>query len=121
MTIQALRYTNLVLRFVLELFALGALGYWGFWAGDGPVAKAALGLGAPLLAALIWGSFVAPRARVSLPLAGRLVVELAVFGSGAIALFHTGHLALAVALATIAAANRALIQLWRQDEGARST
>ena len=119
LAIQALRYANLALRFLLELVAFGALGYWGLRAGDGPVQKAALGLGAPVLAALVWGLFVAPRARVSLPLAGRLAVELAVFGSGALALFHAGHPALAVALATLAAANRALIHLWRQDERAR--
>ena len=121
MTLQALRHANLGLRFVLELSALGALGYWGFWTGDGPFAKAALGLTAPLLAAVAWGSFVAPRARVSLPLAGRLAVELAVFGSGAMALFATGQPSLAVALATFATANRALIQIWGQDERARAS
>ena len=109
-----------MLRFVLELSALGALGYWGLWAGDGPFVKAALGLGAPLLAAVAWGLFVAPRARVPLPLAGRLAVELAVFGSATIALLATGRFSLAVGLAALAAVNRALIQLWGQDERARA-
>ena len=37
---------NLVVRFVLELCALAALCYWGFWAGDGPLVGLVLGLGA---------------------------------------------------------------------------
>lgn len=110
---------NLVLRFLLELCALGALGYWGLRSGDGLVAGTALALGTPLLAAVAWGLFVAPRARVSLPLAGRLAVELAVFGSATMALSSTGHPALAAALATIAVVNRALIQTWLQDEQER--
>ena len=115
-----LRNANLALRFVLELFALGALAYWGFEAGGGLLTKVALGLGAPLLAAVAWGLFVAPRARFSLPLAGRLAVELAVFGSGTAALWASGHAALAATLAAGAAMNRALIGLWSQDERSRA-
>ena len=108
--------TNLALRFVLELCALGALGYWGSRAGGGPVSGSVLALGTPLVVAVAWGIFVAPRARVSLPLAGRLAVELAVFGSATAALYATGHHSLAAALLIVAAANRALIHHWRQDE-----
>ena len=107
---------NFALRFVLELCALGALGYWGSRAGGGPVYGAMLALGTPLVAAVAWGIFVAARARVSLPLAGRLAVELTVFGSATAALYATGHRALAAALFIVAAANRALIHHWRQDE-----
>jgi len=51
---------NLVLRFVLELCALAALFYWGWWSGEGTFAGLALGLGAVLLAAVFWGLFAAP-------------------------------------------------------------
>ena len=67
---QAFHWVNLALAFLLELCALGALGYWGVRTGDGPVAKVALGLGAPLCAAVLWGLFAAPRAPVSVPLVG---------------------------------------------------
>lgn len=60
-----------------------------------------------------------PRARVSLPLGGRLVVELAVFGAAAAALCAAGHPALAVALGALAVANRFLINRWEQDERMR--
>jgi hypothetical protein len=59
---QAFHWANLALAFLLELCALGALGYWGVRTGDGLVAKVALGLGAPFCAAVLWGLFAAPRA-----------------------------------------------------------
>jgi hypothetical protein len=79
-------YANDGLRFVLELAALTALGYWGFAEHDG-VLQWLLGLGAPLLAAVIWGAFVAPKASRPTVDPARLLLELAVFGSGVAALF----------------------------------
>jgi hypothetical protein len=38
---QAFHWANLALAFLLELCALGALGYWGVRTGGGPVAKRA--------------------------------------------------------------------------------
>ena len=49
---EAFRWANLTLAFVLELCALGALGYWGVRTGGGPVTRTALGIGAPLSAAV---------------------------------------------------------------------
>ncbi|MDP9487036.1 MAG: YrdB family protein [Actinomycetota bacterium] len=101
---EALRWANLTLAFVLELCALGALGYWGARTGGGPVAKTALGIGAPLLAAVLWGLFAAPRAPVSVPILG-LGVKLVVFGSAASALYAAGHRALAAAFALLVVVN----------------
>ncbi|MDP9437635.1 MAG: YrdB family protein [Actinomycetota bacterium] len=104
---------NLAARFLLELCALGALGYWGFAVGWNPVAKLALGLGAPLLAAAVWGLFVAPKAVVPLNMPLRLVPEALVFGSAVAALFATGHPLLAACLAVLVAVNRALVLAWK--------
>ena len=41
---QAIRWTTLALAFLLELCALGALGYWGIRTGGGLPGKAAFGL-----------------------------------------------------------------------------
>jgi Protein of unknown function (DUF2568) len=109
---QTLYWANLALAFALELCALVALGLWGFSVGGGPVAKAALGLGAPLCAAVLWGLFAAPRAPVSVPFL-RFVVKVVVFGSASLALYATGHRALAVIFAFIVGANAALIRLGR--------
>jgi uncharacterized protein DUF2568 len=40
---------NLLLRFLLELCALGALGYWGFKTGNAAITKTVLGVAAPLV------------------------------------------------------------------------
>ena len=55
-----LKYANLALAFLLELCALAALGCWGFVTGGGLPAKICLGVGVPLLAAVLWGVLVGP-------------------------------------------------------------
>jgi hypothetical protein len=83
---ETIKLANLALRFLLELCALAALAYWGFKTGESVVAKIGLGIGAPLLAAIVWGTFLAPRASIPTPGFLRLVLELVVFGSAAAAL-----------------------------------
>ena len=56
--LELIKGANLLLRFLLELCALGALGYWGFKTGSGLVAKIGLGIGAPLVVAVVWAMFV---------------------------------------------------------------
>ena len=58
-----MKVANLALRFFLEVAALVALSYWGFQAGSNDVAHWVLGIGAPLLAAVVWGLFIAPKSR----------------------------------------------------------
>jgi hypothetical protein len=109
---QAFYWANLTLAFALELCALAALCYGGFSVGGGPVAKAALGIGAPVCAAVLWGLFAAPRAPVSVPLLA-LGTKLLVFGSAALALFATGHRTLSVVFAIVVLANAVLVRLGR--------
>jgi hypothetical protein len=106
---QTVHWANLALAFALELCALAALCYWGFSVGGGPVAKAVLGIGAPVCAAVLWGLFAAPRAPVSVPLLG-LGTKLLVFGSATLALYATGHSVLALVFAFVVVANTALIR-----------
>lgn len=87
---------NLALRFLLELSALVALGFWGWslaegWRGVFP------GLGIPLLAAAAWGTFAVPNdpsrsGRAPIPTSGwaRLALELAFFAFAVWALFDLG-------------------------------
>jgi hypothetical protein len=101
--VDGLRTANLGLRFVLELAALIALAAWGFHTGDSWAADIALGIGAPVLAAVAWGLFVAPKARFVVPVAMRIAVELLVFGAAVVALWaagwHTASLVLGIAVA----------------------
>jgi hypothetical protein len=100
-----MRVANLALRFLLELALLGALAAWGFRAAEGTVASLALGLGAPLAAAVLWGAFVAPKAPRRLDDPWRLVLEVALFGTGVAALAAAGAPPLGAAFGLVVAAN----------------
>jgi hypothetical protein len=105
---SALKAVNLLARFLLELCAVVAAGYWGFRASDSAL-EWLLGLGAPLVVVMLWGAFVAPKAPSRLPDPARLVLELAIFGVAAIALVAAGSSLLGVALAVAALANIGLM------------
>jgi hypothetical protein len=98
---QAWDWTWLTLAFAAELAALVALGHWGFVQGGSTLTRVLLGIGTPVLAAVLWGLFAAPRAPVDIALLA-LLVKLLVFASAVLALLSTGHPRLAVALAVVA-------------------
>lgn len=108
------RSFNLAVRFLLELAALAALGYWGYQTGSGSFSRIALAIGAPLLAAVVWGLFVAPKATFATRGALRLGLQLLVFGAAALALANAGQTTLAIVFGGIAAANAALMAIWNQ-------
>jgi hypothetical protein len=112
--LESIRGANLALRFLLELCALGALGYWGFKTGGGLIAKIGLGIGAPLIAAVVWGTFLSPQAPVRLSGLLVLILQALVFGSAAAGLVATGHRTLALVFVVIVAINAALMYLWGQ-------
>jgi hypothetical protein len=112
-----MRAFNLGLRFVLELCALAALAYGG-WHVSGPTwARIVVAVLLPLIAAVAWGRWVAPKASHPVPDPLRLVPEWFVFGGAAIALAVTGHPVLAATLAVLAAANRAALHFLRTTTG----
>lgn len=109
-----LQYTNLALRFFLELCALAALGYWGFLTGKGWVMKIGLGVGAPVLIAVIWGMFGPPGASVKLSAPLHLFLELLIFGLAAIALYVAGKHGLVWIFIMTVVINRILMYIWGQ-------
>jgi hypothetical protein len=100
----------LALRFGLELAALAALAWWGFETGGSTAVKIVLGLGAPLLAAVLWGLFVSPKAAYGSP-ALRIVFEIAVFGAAVLALADLGRTILAITFALVALLDSLLVRL----------
>jgi hypothetical protein len=101
---------SLTLQFLLELAALASLGSWGYTTGDGAPAQLALALGTPLLAALAWGTGGSPKAPVHLEGARRVSLQIAFFGSAAVALAATGRTVLAASFALLVTGNIALLQ-----------
>ena len=69
--------TNLAVRFLLELGALGAVGYWGAHTGNTTLTKIVLGAGLPLALAVVWGTFVAPKAGVHVSVAIEILLQVA--------------------------------------------
>lgn len=105
---------NLALRFLLEVAALVAIGYWGFDQHSG-IWRFVVGIGGPVIAAVIWGTFAVPddpsrsgRAPVPIPGVLRLVLELSLFGFAVWALYDAGSPILALVLASITIAHYAL-------------
>ena len=109
-----IKASNLALRFLLELCALAAFGYWGFRTGGNLFAKLALGIGVPLLVVVLWGAFVAPNAAVHLVQPVSLILGLAILGLAAIALALAGNPILAGVYGGIVVINAVLMIIWRQ-------
>jgi hypothetical protein len=87
---------NLVVRFILEMVALVAIGYGGWHAVDG-FWRYLLAIALPLIAAFLWGAFRPPNephhpSHDTFAVSGvvRLLIEAVVFGGGAWGFFSTG-------------------------------
>lgn len=89
-TILPVKSVNLAMRFLIELGALAAFAYWGWQTGTSVASQILLAGVTPLLAALIWGRFIAPRAphRLEDPL--RVGIEIVIFGAATAALIVAG-------------------------------
>lgn len=111
---EFIKSANVALRFLLELCVLVALGYWGFQTGRGLIAKIGLGIGAPVVAAVVWGLFGAPNSLQQLHDPWHLILEMVVFGAAAAALIAAGQRALGVIFALIFVINRVLMYVWGQ-------
>ena len=98
---------NLAVRFLLELAALIAMGYWGWTQHDGWWRWLWV-IGLPLVAAALWGTFAVPndpsrsgQAPVPTPGAIRLILELSFFALGTILLIASQRPSAGIALAII--------------------
>jgi hypothetical protein len=114
MALSVIKNANLALTFFLELGVLVALGYWGFHTGQGTIAKLALGLGAPLAAAVLWGLFGAPRGKWHLKGVWRVLLQVVFFGSAALALAAAASITLGITWALVCIVNLGLNYLWKQ-------
>lgn len=109
-----LQHLNLGLRFLLELCALWALGYWGFQTGKGNMMKMFLGIGAPLITAITWGVFGSPKAIFKLTIPWNLFLEILLFGLPAVALYFAGKPQLAWIFVLFVIINRLFMFVWKQ-------
>lgn len=104
------RTVNLGIRFLLELAALGALGWWGVHVSGSTVAKIVLGIGLPLIVAIVWGRFISPKAPVRLSRPVWLALQAVIFGAAALALASVWSVWAGVALAIVVVVNTAILE-----------
>jgi hypothetical protein len=103
------------LKFVCELLAFVALGYWG--ATTGPViANVVLGVGAPLLAIFIWAQWCAPKAPQRLRNPALTVVEMTIFLVAALAMFVSIAAWLGILYAIVVIVNERVLKRLDLDE-----
>ena len=103
--------SNLGLRFLLELAALAAVGWWGWHIGGSTLGRLVLAIVLPLGVALVWGAFIAPKARVKVSRPVWYGLQVLIFGAAALALVSVWSPWAGVAFALIVAANTALLAI----------
>lgn len=112
---DSLRVGNLALRFLLELSALAAFGYWGATTATGHVARIGLAIALPSIVAVAWALFISPKARIPTGRFGRAVLGLIVFLFAAAALWRRDRTALAMTYGSLAIISSVLILIWPQQ------
>ena len=95
---------NLGVRFLLELSILASLGYWG-WTEHNGIWRFLWGVGLPLAAAVVWGTFRVPNdpgpAPVRVPGFVRLLLELGLFAAAVAFLFAAGRSTIGVVIGVL--------------------
>lgn len=109
-----IKSANIALSFLIELAMLFAFGHYGFQAGQDLALKWLLGFGLPLLVAILWGAFFAPKAARRLSTTPGVLLSSGLFLLAALALYQAQQPLAALLLAVSALVNRALVFFWRQ-------
>ncbi len=98
---------NLALRLLLEIVAFVAMAYWG-WTQHAGIWRIVFAVGAPLLAAVLWGTFAVPddpsrSGKAPMPVPGivRLLLELIIFGFATWCLYDAGQTTIALIFASV--------------------
>ena len=111
---RILQSVNLALRFLLELGALGAVGYWGWETGNG-VLRPVLALVAVAAVIVVWALFISPKATFDLARPLQFALELCVWAAAGAALYASGRRGLALAFVVVAVVSGSLNYVWRLD------
>jgi Protein of unknown function (DUF2568) len=102
---------NLGVRFLLELAMLVALSWVGGEIGSSWWVSVLLAIAFPLIAAVLWGMFIAPKAPRRLTDPAKLLVELVLFAAAVVGLAVVGHPVLAAVLAVVFVVNTVVLRL----------
>ena len=101
-----------IIAFLCQILAFVTLGIWGFVSFEMPWNFVA-GIGAPLLAILLWALFVTPKAVIPVHPFVRALVELLVFASATMAWWDMGAALVGIAYGVVAVASGLMTGLRR--------
>lgn len=96
------QYVIISIFFLLELATLASWMYWGFHLDKNLLIKIVLGIGMPLLIAIFWGTFIAPKASIPVSVPLRIILQVIIFGSAATVLYFSDKRMLALIFAVVA-------------------
>lgn len=105
------RWANLTPRFGLELCALAALAFWPLQTIDPLLPRLGLALALPLLASLVWGRYIAPKATHPVGAPAWYGLQGVIFGCATASIAATGHPVLAAICALLVFLNLTLMAL----------
>ena len=111
---NGLKGINLGVRFLLELCMLAAVGYWGFKTHSSWPMEFLYGIGLPVLIAVIWGYFMAPKSSHRLSGIAFTIMDFILLGSGTVALYASGLPTLAWTYAVVLVISEILRLVWKQ-------
>ncbi|WP_328683575.1 YrdB family protein [Streptomyces sp. NBC_00343] len=112
--VDTAKAANLGVLFAIEVGVLVAVGYWGFTRDIATPLTWLLGIGGPVVLAVVWGLCGSPKARYKVRGAGRVAFEVVWFGAGAVALVLAGVYDWALVLALVCVVSKTLAVIWRQ-------
>ncbi|NED46160.1 YrdB family protein [Amycolatopsis sp. SID8362] len=105
----------LTIRFLTELALLGGLALAGSQLGTGVALAIVDAVLLPLVAAALWGLFIAPRARRRLPEPARFLVEFVLFAGAGAVLVLVGWPVSGIVLAVAGIGIAALTRVFAKD------
>jgi hypothetical protein len=111
---QILKGINLTIRFLLELGLLVAVSFWGFRMQPTLGLKLLIGILGPVLIAVIWGIYAAPKSARKLTGIPYIILTLILLGLGAAALFASQNSTLGWIYSVLLIVSTILVVLWKQ-------
>jgi hypothetical protein len=109
--VSPLKAANLTIRFLLELCLLAALAYWGTQTGEG-IVSVLLSIAAPILAAVVWGTFVSVKAPRRLKGFWWVAIQVVLFGAAVAALVSVGQAVLGIVFGVAVVLNLAILYVY---------
>lgn len=104
-----MRYLSLTVAFLLELAVLVAVGYYAFTLRTSTAVHLIVGIGGPVVMAVLWGVFASPNASVPLHGVVNAAFQLAWFGVGVLALLLANRSPFAISLAAVYGLNSLIL------------